>query len=128
MEATKGSMVIFHDILPAGDVDPMTSHLSCPVKQGEKVVVSRFIRQDTCHLNKFFSWRKWNGNVWCEDDHRRCASASYEHCLLIVALPISNVVRGLHGLQKLAAPQLWLVSCATSACCDVAHQPCSHLT
>jgi hypothetical protein len=42
------------------------------VREGEKVVVSRFIRQDTCYLNKYFSWRKWNGNIYCEDDHLRC--------------------------------------------------------
>ena len=66
-------MLIFHNISPDGETDPMASHQSCPVTRGEKVVVSRFIRQDTCYLNRFFSYRKWNGNVFCEDDHTRCA-------------------------------------------------------
>jgi ShK domain-like len=77
----RGQLLIFHNVMPNGDVDHHTSHQSCPVTKGEKVVVSRFIRQDHCYLNKFFSWRKWNGNVYCEDDHERCAEwAALGHC------------------------------------------------
>lgn len=68
-------------MLPNGDVDGRAAHQSCPVTRGEKVVVSRFIRQDHCYLNKFFSWRKWNGNIFCEDDHTRCAEwAALGYC------------------------------------------------
>ena len=73
VKTRKGQLLIFHNTQPNGDVDSLTSHQSCPVTSGEKVVVSRFIRQDHCYLNKHFSARKWNGNVWCEDDHTRCA-------------------------------------------------------
>ena len=66
-------MLIFQNTKASGDIDTLTSHQSCPVTKGEKVVISRFIRQDTCYLNKYFSKRKWNGNVWCQDDHTRCA-------------------------------------------------------
>ena len=62
----KGTLLIFNDIMADGGLDGSSSHQSCPVKDGEKVVVSRFIRQEACHLNKFFSKRKWNGNVFCE--------------------------------------------------------------
>jgi hypothetical protein len=72
VHARKGQMLIFHNTKPNGDIDPLTSHQSCPVTAGEKVVVSRFIRQERCYLNRHFSARKWNGNVWCEDDHARC--------------------------------------------------------
>jgi hypothetical protein len=72
VKTKKGQLLVFHDITADGTVDPLASHQSCPVREGEKVVVSRFIRQDTCYLNKYFSWRKWNGNVYCKDDHLRC--------------------------------------------------------
>ena len=76
-----GQLLVFHDILPNGELDPLTSHQSCPVLSGEKVVTVRFIREEACRVNKFFSWRKWNGNVFCEDDHTRCAEwAARGHC------------------------------------------------
>jgi hypothetical protein len=71
--SNKGQLIIFHNTRPDGSLDNLSSHQSCPVTEGEKVVVSRFIRQEHCYLNKFFSWRKWNGNVYCEDDQTRCA-------------------------------------------------------
>ena len=81
MKAVKGRMLIFHDIMPDGETDGLTSHQSCPVTEGQKVVVSRFIRQEHCYLNRYFSWRKWNGNIYCEDDHLRCAEwAAQGHC------------------------------------------------
>ena len=81
VQCNKGAMVVFNNILPNGETDPLTSHQSCPVLTGEKVVVSRFIREETCNLNKFFSWRKWNGNVFCEDDHTQCTKwAAQGHC------------------------------------------------
>lgn len=66
MACKKGALLIFDDVMADGSLDGSSSHQSCPVKGGEKVVVSRFIRQEACHLNKFFSKRKWNGNVFCE--------------------------------------------------------------
>ena len=79
--ARKGRMLVFHNVQHDGTPDNRTSHVSCPVRDGEKVVVSRFIRQDTCYLNKDFSKRKWNGNVYCADDHTRCAEwAAQGYC------------------------------------------------
>lgn len=62
----KGTLLVFDNTRADGSLDGSSSHQSCPVLKGEKVVVSRFIRQEACHLNKFFSKRKWNGNVFCE--------------------------------------------------------------
>lgn len=71
-------MVVFQNILATGTNDKMTSHQSCAVTGGKKVVVSRFIREQACPLNKYFSKRKWNGNVPCVDDHLRCAEWAAE--------------------------------------------------
>lgn len=45
----KGDAVLFYNILPSGDVDPLTLHGGAPVLEGEKWIATKWIRVGVFH-------------------------------------------------------------------------------
>eukprot|EP00943_MAST-04B_sp_MAST-4B-sp1_P003004 g3004.t1 len=52
----KGKVIIFHNMLPNGDLDPLSLHAGCSVGEGEKWSANKWI------WNKPYSRHGWNGD------------------------------------------------------------------